>query len=716
MLLAAPWRTCALALLLTLATSALAVTYTVTPSAGDNGSISPNTKQTVNADGFVTFTATPATGYVVDQWTVNGTVETVADGSTTYTDGPVESNETLSVTFKKAPQGTGWIERWSIGLADTTAGEYVGRLASTDSQGNIYQVSTYKPTTGSDQIILKEYDMYGGPLMSKSFNVPLYSYPVGFLIDQMGDRFLLSQQPNSSTFQGTAVLQGWDSNWNVLVDQTLPIPNGANATALGLGTDSSNYLYVAESFNGTGYQCAYSKFSRTGDQLFQKTANFYSNTAQFDNAGHCSFLGYTLNNDGTAIAANAAVFEPSAGAIVYSLKLTDTVTTSYFFGEGNFDRGGNFYLATIVSTSKATDSTIQCFGPGFSPLCSTSVPGYAWYGAAISPYESYVYGSSDEFGYTGQFVAQDIYGLINWNQSTQGRSIHAFSARGRTAVLMDDQTGQATFTQWDSDTGLMASLDTINAPVGYADGDYYIGPNIDDCCCCDCCGGCGYVFSMTYATTPPEFAPTATLNLQNGDYLLAFRNGAELSTVSVPTPVNSGSTFAITLNANVPLTEGQIDSTLSAVNGTFGGASTGTASITAPSQHVNVSVTAASTNVAENMVITVKSQGVLRVAALHILPPAISTVQVGSTVTAATATTDAWSLALTGKAGTGGVAVTIASSNKTVIPNASATVPANGSTISGDLTVNSVTKSTTVTLTFTTSTGSTTTKTVTVSP
>lgn len=74
------------------------VSYTVTPSAGANGSISPNTVQTVASGGSVGFTATPNSGYVVDQWLVGGSV--VQTGGTTYTVSNVTANKTVQVTFK----------------------------------------------------------------------------------------------------------------------------------------------------------------------------------------------------------------------------------------------------------------------------------------------------------------------------------------------------------------------------------------------------------------------------------------------------------------------------------------------------------------------------------------------------------------------------------------------------------------------------------------
>ena len=78
-----------------------AVPYTVTPSAGANGTINPSTVQTVNSGGSAAFTATPNSGYMVDQWFVNGA--SVQPGGTAYTVSNVTATTTVQVTFKVAP-------------------------------------------------------------------------------------------------------------------------------------------------------------------------------------------------------------------------------------------------------------------------------------------------------------------------------------------------------------------------------------------------------------------------------------------------------------------------------------------------------------------------------------------------------------------------------------------------------------------------------------
>lgn len=71
--------------------------YTLTPSSGANGSISPSSPQTVNAGSAYTFTATPASGYGPDKWRLDGAV--VQHGGSTYTLKKIKANHSINVTF-----------------------------------------------------------------------------------------------------------------------------------------------------------------------------------------------------------------------------------------------------------------------------------------------------------------------------------------------------------------------------------------------------------------------------------------------------------------------------------------------------------------------------------------------------------------------------------------------------------------------------------------
>ncbi len=72
-------------------------TFTVTPSAGSNGSISPSTAQIVNYGSSVTFTIQPNTGYYLSNLSVDGSPATLA---TSYTFSNVSANHTIAASFQ----------------------------------------------------------------------------------------------------------------------------------------------------------------------------------------------------------------------------------------------------------------------------------------------------------------------------------------------------------------------------------------------------------------------------------------------------------------------------------------------------------------------------------------------------------------------------------------------------------------------------------------
>jgi len=81
--------------------------FTITPSSGGNGSISPSTAQAINYGGSVTFTATPNTGYQVDGWYLDNATTAAQVGGATYALTNVKANHTVKVTFKPVvPQFT----------------------------------------------------------------------------------------------------------------------------------------------------------------------------------------------------------------------------------------------------------------------------------------------------------------------------------------------------------------------------------------------------------------------------------------------------------------------------------------------------------------------------------------------------------------------------------------------------------------------------------
>ncbi len=80
--------------------SAQTTQYTITASAGSNGSISPSGSVAVNSGGSQTFAITPATGYQVSSVVVDGTS---VGAVSTYTFSNVTANHTIAATFAVDP-------------------------------------------------------------------------------------------------------------------------------------------------------------------------------------------------------------------------------------------------------------------------------------------------------------------------------------------------------------------------------------------------------------------------------------------------------------------------------------------------------------------------------------------------------------------------------------------------------------------------------------
>ncbi len=98
-------------------TATSAQTYTVTPSTNGNGSVTPNSAQVVGSGGSIAFTASPNSGYVVNQWTVDGSA--VQTGGTSFTLGNVTGNHAVQVTFQSA--GLLTVQSWRQAWYATTA-------------------------------------------------------------------------------------------------------------------------------------------------------------------------------------------------------------------------------------------------------------------------------------------------------------------------------------------------------------------------------------------------------------------------------------------------------------------------------------------------------------------------------------------------------------------------------------------------------------------
>jgi len=112
-------------------------TYTLTPSAGTGGTITPSTVVTVNHGGNQTFTFNPATGYEVDQVKVDGSSVSFTGNQYQFTN--VTANHSINVTFK--------LKSYTLTPSAGTGGTITPSTVVTVNHGGS-QTFTFNPATG----------------------------------------------------------------------------------------------------------------------------------------------------------------------------------------------------------------------------------------------------------------------------------------------------------------------------------------------------------------------------------------------------------------------------------------------------------------------------------------------------------------------------------------------------------------------------------------
>lgn len=252
-----------------------ATTYTVTPSAGANGSISPNTPQTVNSGATVGFTVTPSGGYTAS---VGGTCGGTLVG-TTYTTSVITANCTVSATFAAITDTTA--PSVSISTANPsnvssnsltvtgTASDAVGvsgckwRIGSAPNAGNgtactgttSFSCSTSGYSQGSNTLYVGCYDAagnYGSGSISVSFckklAVPAGLSLVGLTANPPSNATLSFDWSDVTTHADGSSLTGDLANYRTYWGTVSGGPYNTSSSAssqISVGPTNANVTYYA---------------------------------------------------------------------------------------------------------------------------------------------------------------------------------------------------------------------------------------------------------------------------------------------------------------------------------------------------------------------------------------------------------------------------------------------------------------------------------------
>jgi ribosomal 50S subunit-recycling heat shock protein len=221
--------------------------YTITVSAGSDGSISPASNQTVAHGSSKAFSFTPNTGYEINQVLVDGVNNTTAVSAGDYTFTNVTANHTISVTFKQ--------KQYTI-------------TVSAGSGGSISPASNQTVAHGS----------------SKAFS---FSPNTGYEINQV-----LVDGVNNTT----AVSSGSYTFSNVTANHTISVTFKQKQYTITVSAGSGGSISPASNQTvAHGSSKAFSFIPNTGYEINQVLVDEVNNT-QAVSAGNYTFTNVTANH------------------------------------------------------------------------------------------------------------------------------------------------------------------------------------------------------------------------------------------------------------------------------------------------------------------------------------------------------------------------------------------------------------------------------------
>ncbi|EKE20317.1 MAG: hypothetical protein ACD_8C00021G0002 [uncultured bacterium] len=303
-------------------------TFTVTPSAGANGTISPSTAQTINSGSTTTFTVTPSSGYTA---TVGGTCGGSLVG-TTYTTNAITANCTVSATFAStenqvvapttSPAAGTYSSAQSVTLSSTTDGDTI-----------YYTTDGSTPTTSSA--------LYSGAIsISSTTTLKAIAVKSG-----MTDSTVMSSLFTISTGTGVA-------NVSAGADKTV----GAPTTLIGLAT-------------GTGLTYEWTKQSGPGAITFGSSTSATTTVSATVDGTYVLRLTATDGSDGTAYDDMTLIWDSAPPTATFdSFGTTDTTPQLAGTSTGspvsvNLYIGSATYTATLSSDGTWTAGITSALTP-----------------------------------------------------------------------------------------------------------------------------------------------------------------------------------------------------------------------------------------------------------------------------------------------------------------------------------------------------------------
>ncbi len=437
-------------------------TYTLTATAGANGSISPQGVTALNAGESKTFTITPNTGYVIADVLIDG----VSQGAiSSYTFNTVTANHTVEAGFAQDRSGSKVVLAVNCGGSEYKDKTGVVYKADTGSNGGAVY-NTAAAIDGTEDDILYQSERWG----NFSYNIPIsngtYSVTLKFaeLYESNVNARVFSVKmegkeviPNLDVFAKVGKNRAYDVTVPVTVNDgslniefTSPKKDAKVNAILVTSTQSPTELSIkaSASAGGTIHPLGVIAVSQGGQKTFTITPNAGYSTAdvKVNGLSRGAISSYTFNNvsvDHTI----AASFNP-LGVNQYSLTVTKAGTGSGAVAQS--PSGTVFSPGTLVTVTANPESGSVFFGwsgacSGTSSSCTLTMNGNRSVEASFKKSE----GGGGNGTYTRNFKL-DLNGDgqtdILWQHQTRG-DVFVWYMQGAT-FLRDEHIRTVEDTNW----------------------------------------------------------------------------------------------------------------------------------------------------------------------------------------------------------------------------------------------------------------------------
>ncbi|HXB01483.1 MAG TPA: chitobiase/beta-hexosaminidase C-terminal domain-containing protein [Opitutaceae bacterium] len=370
-------------------------TFTITASAGANGSISPSGGVVVNQGANQSFTITPNSGYNVSSVTVDGSGQ---GAITSYTFSNVQANHTISATFQQQSVSEGPYGGTAAAIPGTVQAENY----DVGGQGVAYNVTSVNGTDNgyrSDGVDLETCSDTGGGVdlgwespgqwFKYTVNVATAgTYTVSFRVaapSAVTDAFHISNSAGTNlsgnvNLPATGGYQTWAT-----VTANVTLPAGQQILTLnqdtGGGVWNINYASFATSGGGTVATPTFSPAGGTYSSAQSVTISdstggatiYYTTDGSTPTTSSTVYSSAIAVNSGTvtikALAALSGDTNSSVASATYTISTVATVATPTFS-----PAGGTYSTAQTVSISDSTGgATIHYTTDGSTPTASSTV-------------------------------------------------------------------------------------------------------------------------------------------------------------------------------------------------------------------------------------------------------------------------------------------------------------------------------------------------------